>query len=591
MAEPRRYQVKTVNQELPIFNQQGPRGQRQLTDNEQAIRLYELCKSNPSIMLNPSSTKHQIGRQSMNVVYNEVGDRQVTDAHIQMTLKMPKSYIKSLHPDLKKPRAHIYEQNNRFPDPIKLQPVPGTFPNVQEGLMTTGRAHLHDRSRDTIFNQPPPSSDVQTNILPSAREQSTSPRSFDRDHQQSATAKAPTNDPVLHIVHKKVTEPIRQTKSNLSHNTFHTGQTAFTSQRSVSKGSKADEAKLKLQKIRERAAKEQKVQERKLIHQFLVETMQESGTPNPFDQSSDQGVQSAINAGSLLGAGITENLHTFPSSQQSPQQRAEEMAYGDDMIPMVHLQQAQDGRVPGSYPVTGLHTRPRDAQSNIQVEGHQPQLNKTMRNKEHGLTGMPRFHHPKESAFAHTQDTVNSRTSDAVVSIQDAYVITKNQITGSPFSTARQLQKELTRTVTRHMNQKGDKSLEGRYHDHDRSAALHIDLKKQLNTAQSPRGQSTAKPSGLNTQHGKRNFMIHGSFEMPPLKVSSGIPWAEAARLEPDDRINIHANFQNELKKFTNVHGRLQFRSSEDEMLLTGREPAAKEEERKSPASRNLIQS
>lgn len=124
------------------------------------MRLYELRNSNPSIRLDPSGTRHNLGRQSLNVVYSDLGDRQVTDAHIQMTLRMPKSYVKSLHPDLKKPRAHIYEQNNRFPDPVKLQPAPGTFQNIQEGLKTTGRVIKNEKSRDTIFNYPLPSTDV-----------------------------------------------------------------------------------------------------------------------------------------------------------------------------------------------------------------------------------------------------------------------------------------------------------------------------------------------------------------------------------------------------------------------------------------------
>lgn len=47
------------------------------------------------------------------------------DSHIQMTMRMPKSYVKSLHKDIKRPRAHIYESKNRVADPIKLYPVPG----------------------------------------------------------------------------------------------------------------------------------------------------------------------------------------------------------------------------------------------------------------------------------------------------------------------------------------------------------------------------------------------------------------------------------------------------------------------------------
>ena len=82
------------------------------------------------------------------------------------------------------------------------------------------------------------------------------------------------------------------------------------------------------------------------------------------------------------------------------------------------------------------------------------------------------------------------------------------------------------------------------------------------------------------------------SFEMPPLKGSSAIPWNEGPGLAPDDKINIHANFNNELRKFTNLRGRLQFRSPEDEVLLTGREPApVKPQDQKSPASRMLNKS
>ena len=75
---------------------------------------------------------------------------------------------------------------------------------------------------------------------------------------------------------------------------------------------------------------------------------------------------SAIHGGSLLGTGTTDNQFTFTSSQTSPKQQAEEIDCGDDIIPLVHLHKVTESRAAGSYPVTGLNTRPRDANANMQ---------------------------------------------------------------------------------------------------------------------------------------------------------------------------------------------------------------------------------
>ena len=117
------------------------------------MKLYELCKSKPNIKINPANTKHTFGRQSFNRRYVDLGEKQVVDTHIQMSLNMPKSYVKSLQPEIKRPRAHIYEDNNRLPDPIKLQLPPGTKLLHEDGRNTTGRASKNQQSHESIFNQ------------------------------------------------------------------------------------------------------------------------------------------------------------------------------------------------------------------------------------------------------------------------------------------------------------------------------------------------------------------------------------------------------------------------------------------------------
>lgn len=72
---------------------------------------------------------------------------------------------------------------------------------------------------------------------------------------------------------------------------------------------------------------------------------------------------------------------------------------------------------------------------------------------------------------------------------------------------------------------------------------------------------------------------------MPPLRVSNALPWNEGTRLDPDDKINIHKSFNNEVKKHLNFKGNLTFKSTEDEVLLSGRERTAPIDQR-SPASR-----
>lgn len=81
------------------------------------------------------------------------------------------------------------------------------------------------------------------------------------------------------------------------------------------------------------------------------------------------------------------------------------------------------------------------------------------------------------------QESAMSKASDAMANIQDAYMIRKSQIAGSPFTTARQLKKELTRTVTRHMTTKAQEEVPKLNQEKEKINGLHIDLKKQLHTA------------------------------------------------------------------------------------------------------------
>ena len=154
--------------------------------------------------------------------------------------------------------------------------------------------------------------------------------------------------------------------------------TAFTSQGSISKGSRADDAKLKLQKIRDRAAKEQKEQEMQLLHQFLVETMQGSGTPHHLEGSSDLGIPSAIHGGSFMGAGLTDNQFTFTSSQMTPQQPREEVELNEE-APL--NQRREDDSKIRTNPITGMQTRPRDSVHNKE-QGRNQKLSKTTRQND-----------------------------------------------------------------------------------------------------------------------------------------------------------------------------------------------------------------
>ena len=61
------------------------------------------------------------------------------DKHIQMNMKIPKSYIKSLEPHLRKDRAHIYENENRLPASLRLNINEPSFPSARQEAATHSR--------------------------------------------------------------------------------------------------------------------------------------------------------------------------------------------------------------------------------------------------------------------------------------------------------------------------------------------------------------------------------------------------------------------------------------------------------------------
>lgn len=144
-----------------------------------------------------------------------------------------------------------------------------------------------------------------------------------------------------------------------------------------------------------------------------------------------------------------------------------------------------------------------------------------------------------DSNFAKTQESRRSKISDIADSIQDVYLIGKAQIAGSPYTTARQLKKELARTVTRHMTDKEqqDDRSEALKVIKNNVGALRMDPKK-LYTAQSPRG-SAKRPTGPQTQHGQRSHILHGSFAVAPNEIQV-LPSYDAYQLDPEDKVSIH---------------------------------------------------
>jgi hypothetical protein len=69
---------------------------------------------------------HSLGKKSFNAQYQNIGPKQVDDNMINMALKMPKSYRCSLTSEIKKHKVQHTEGKNRFPDPLRLSPLPGS---------------------------------------------------------------------------------------------------------------------------------------------------------------------------------------------------------------------------------------------------------------------------------------------------------------------------------------------------------------------------------------------------------------------------------------------------------------------------------
>lgn len=73
---------------------------------------------------------------------------------INMALKMPKSYRCSLTSEIKKKKAQHTEGKNRFPDAVRLSPLPGSgavpVSSYQRKLRELGRSRdsLRDRSQE-----------------------------------------------------------------------------------------------------------------------------------------------------------------------------------------------------------------------------------------------------------------------------------------------------------------------------------------------------------------------------------------------------------------------------------------------------------
>jgi len=106
----RRYQI--LEYEQLAARQSSTSGEMNRND---LLRMYDLYQQHPNVLVNPMSAKHSLGRQSFNTKYRDIGLRQMDDRHIQMNMKIPKSYVKSLEPHLRKDRAHIYENEKRVP--------------------------------------------------------------------------------------------------------------------------------------------------------------------------------------------------------------------------------------------------------------------------------------------------------------------------------------------------------------------------------------------------------------------------------------------------------------------------------------------
>jgi hypothetical protein len=124
-----------------------------------------------------------------------------------MAISMPKSYMKSLHPELKRPRAHIYETGHKLPDPPQLQ-LPAADLGRQEGRNTTGRAARNQLSHESIFNRT-----IQKPLSPAANE---SPLEY-ADTAQNETGYGTAGSQLAPIAEHK-----RTLKTNMSQKTFNT---------------------------------------------------------------------------------------------------------------------------------------------------------------------------------------------------------------------------------------------------------------------------------------------------------------------------------------------------------------------------------
>lgn len=75
--DPRRYQVMPFNK---VVSRQSSTGS-DLARND-LLRMYDMYKQHPNLMINPKSIQHNIARQSFNAKYRDMGLRQIDDKHI-----------------------------------------------------------------------------------------------------------------------------------------------------------------------------------------------------------------------------------------------------------------------------------------------------------------------------------------------------------------------------------------------------------------------------------------------------------------------------------------------------------------------------
>ncbi len=100
----------------PRENQLSDRSIKKI-EPSQIVKIYEMWKQNPNLKCDPSSLQYSITKSSFNKNFQS-NLQHLNDSIIQMAIRMPKSYNKSVQ--IKKKKTQISESQNKIPDKLSI---------------------------------------------------------------------------------------------------------------------------------------------------------------------------------------------------------------------------------------------------------------------------------------------------------------------------------------------------------------------------------------------------------------------------------------------------------------------------------------